>query len=197
MSAAHLALYIVKLLQGHDIRRLSDPEDSGVSKAPLPVKPRSQSALQSGTPVLIPAAVTPVVERFLQARTTCFALPSVCPPSSHIHILFAARLPSKCPRHACMISPSWQHAVGRRGRNYRRTTSNACAACSAYRMSVAHDACALIGNQSMMTAHLCLTHVADDRAKVVLCCTHRMLAAVGNLTYSSLQQLRLGTPCRC
>ncbi len=78
LSATKLALHIVKLLQG---RRLSDPEDSVASKAPQPVKQSSQAALQSGTPVLIPAAVTPVIERFLQA----------------------SRLPGTCPRHVSYV----------------------------------------------------------------------------------------------
>ncbi len=60
----------MNLLQGH---RVSDPEDGVFKKAPLPVKQSSQAALQSGTPVLIPAAVTPVIERFLQARSTIFS----------------------------------------------------------------------------------------------------------------------------
>ena len=125
LSATKLALYIVTLLQG---RRLSNPEDSVASKASQPVKQSGQSALQPGTPVLIPAVVTPVIERFLQASSTIFSctgqhmvltpiiwrltswmyyglLPY--PLSLCLHhlgsMLFATRLPSTCPRHVSYV----------------------------------------------------------------------------------------------
>lgn len=59
--------------QGFNTRRISKPDDGNrLPQAPPMTAQQKLARQQTCMPLFIPAAVTPVVERFLQVRHTCY-----------------------------------------------------------------------------------------------------------------------------